>query len=104
MATYLELKQQAEKLLIEAEAMRLQEQTKVIAEIKAKMAEFGVTLADLGGRSGTTSTSSGRRSSANKVYKFRGPDGELWTGGRGRKPQWVIAALAAGKSLSDFAI
>ncbi|RYX90588.1 MAG: H-NS histone family protein, partial [Bradyrhizobiaceae bacterium] len=36
--------------------------------------------------------------------RYRGPAGETWSGGRGRKPRWVSEALAAGKSLSDFEI
>ena len=38
------------------------------------------------------------------AVKYRGPNGEGWSGGRGRKPRWVTEALAAGKSLSDFEI
>lgn len=38
------------------------------------------------------------------VAKYRGPAGELWSGGRGRKPRWIVAGLAEGKSLADFAI
>jgi DNA-binding protein H-NS len=45
-------------------------------------------------------------SSRGKVApKYRNPDNpaETWTG-RGRQPRWVQAALAEGRSLSDFAI
>lgn len=35
--------------------------------------------------------------------KYRGPNGELWTG-RGKKPRWVEAALSAGSTLEDLAI
>lgn len=100
MATYIELKQQAEKLLIEAETVRRQECAQVVAEIKAKMSDYGITLEDLGARSTVTG---GRRKST-AVAKYRGPNGQYWSGGRGRKPQWVIDALAAGKSIEDFAV
>ncbi|MFM2262762.1 MAG: hypothetical protein RI959_1438, partial [Pseudomonadota bacterium] len=36
--------------------------------------------------------------------KFKGPNGELWSGGPGRKPEWVRALLAEGKSIEDFRI
>ena len=36
--------------------------------------------------------------------KYRGPNGETWAGGLGRKPEWVRAVLAAGKSLEDYRI
>ena len=35
--------------------------------------------------------------------KYRGPDGQTWAG-RGMKPRWLIAALAEGRSIDDFAI
>lgn len=50
MATYIELKQQAEALLAEAEIVRKQEITEVVQSIKAQMKEYGLTVADLGAR------------------------------------------------------
>ncbi len=35
--------------------------------------------------------------------KFRGPEGETWSG-RGLKPRWLQAALKEGKTLDDFRI
>ena len=98
MATYLELKQKAEKLMAEAEEMRQKEIDAVIAEIRAKMKAFGLTAKDIGaGRK--------RNSGAAKaVVKYRGPNGETWSGGRGRKPRWVTEALAKGKKIEDFAV
>lgn len=101
MATYIELKQQAEKLLIQAEAVRQQECAQVIAEIKSKMQSYGITLEDLGARS---LAAGGRKKAGASVVKYRGPSGQGWSGGRGRKPQWVIDAMAAGKDLQDFAV
>ena len=49
MATYIELKQQAQALLDEAEIVRKQEITEVVQGIKAQMKEYGLTVADLGG-------------------------------------------------------
>ena len=114
MPTYLELKQQAEQLLAQAEQLRQKEREEAIADIKAKMQAYGITGQDIGlgptsgGRSrGERSGSSGRPARAAKpaaAPKYRGPNGETWSGGRGRKPQWVVQALAQGKSLEDFAI
>ena len=103
MATYAELKAQAEAILAQAEELRNKEKANVIAEIKAKMAEFGLTVADLGGgvQSGKKKTV---KSKTEAPAKYRGPNGELWAGGLGRKPEWVRAALAQGKSMDDFLI
>ena len=35
--------------------------------------------------------------------KYRGPNGELWSG-RGRKPHWVTAVLENGEDLNDYLI
>ncbi|MDN5802287.1 MAG: H-NS histone family protein, partial [Psychrobacter sp.] len=39
----------------------------------------------------------------NIKYRNTDNDEETWTG-RGRKPTWLVEALAAGRSLEDFAI
>lgn len=107
MATYLELKQQAEQLMAQAEEMRQQETQQAIDEIKAKMKAYGLTPQDLGfGGAGTRTrrTAKSRTNTADAAVKYRGPNGEAWSGGRGRKPQWVRDALASGKSLEEFRI
>jgi len=73
----------------------------VIADIKSKMKQFGITTADLGGASGAKKTG---KSKSGAPAKYRGPNGELWAGGPGRKPEWVRAVLASGKSLDSYLI
>ena len=104
MPTYIELKEQAEKLLAQAEELRQREVQQAIEEIKTKMQAYGITPADLGiaGRR-TRSTSGVRGKKADQAAKYRGPNGESWSGGRGRKPRWLTDALASGKKLEDFA-
>lgn len=109
MPTYLELREQAEKLLEQAEQLRRQETEEAIADIKAKMKAYGLTAEDLGlaASSGSRQRVPRRAASARKPAspaKYRGPNGETWSGGRGRKPQWVVDALAKGKKLEDFEI
>jgi len=106
MATYLELKAQAEQLLAQAEQLKAQETQDVIADIKSKIADYGLTAEDLGltGRTRSPARSAARAQKSNSVVKYRGPNGETWGGGRGRKPQWVTEALAKGKKLEDFLV
>ena len=108
MPTYLELKEQAEKLLAQAEQLRRQETEDAIADIKAKVKAYGLTAEDLGlSVSSSSRQRAPRRSSSAKPAapaKYRGPNGETWAGGRGRKPQWVVDALAKGRKLEDFEI
>jgi DNA-binding protein H-NS len=102
MATYLELKAKAEKLLAEAEELRIVEINEVVADIKEKIEAYGLTAQDLGFGGGTRKP---RSPVAKKTAaRYRGPNGETWSGGRGRKPRWVTELLAKGKKLEDFAI
>ena len=102
MATYSELMAQAQKLMAEAEQARKNELSSAIADIKAKMKQYGITVADLGGVSGGAKKPAKTKSKA--AAKYKGPNGELWAGGPGRKPEWVRAVLASGKSIESFRI
>jgi DNA-binding protein H-NS len=104
-ATYLELKEQAEKLMAEAERMREQEIADAISDIKRKIELYGLTAADLGFSRAGPGNSRGRAAKAPRApAKYRGPNGETWSGGRGRKPQWVVQALKDGRNLDEFAV
>lgn len=100
MATYSELINQAQALMAQAEQVRKQELADVIAGIKAQMKEYGISVEDLGAGAGRKAAAGKSKSPA----KFRGPNGELWSGGPGRKPEWVKAVVAAGKNIEDFRI
>jgi DNA-binding protein H-NS len=99
MATYSELVSQAQALMAQAEQVRKQELAQLIADIKAQMKEYGITLEDLGGQSGKKPVAKSK-----SAPKYRGPNGELWSGGPGRKPEWVKAALAEGADIEAFRI
>ena len=103
MATYLELKARAEKLMAEAEEIRVKELNEVISDIKEKMKAYGLTGADIGVRRASQVKNPAVKSKTGPV-KYRGPNGETWSGGRGRKPNWVVKMLASGKSMDDFAV
>lgn len=105
MATYLELRRQAEKLMAEAEQLRQKEIDDAIADIKAKMEMYGLTVDDLGARRGRPAgKKSTKTASKAKSVKYRGPNGETWSGGRGRRPEWVQKLLKSGKKLEDYAV
>lgn len=96
MATYKELKAQAEALLQQAEAARRAEIAAVVAEIQARMKEYGITLADLKGGAKKA------KSRGAVAARYRNPaTGETWSG-RGRAPKWLADALAKGRSRDEF--
>ena len=70
----------------------------VRAKVEALARDLGYSLAELVG----TET---KFTSAPVVAKFLHPENPALTwSGRGRKPQWFVEALEAGKTASDLAI
>lgn len=68
------------------------------AKVEALARDLGYSLAELVG----TETKSSR---APAPAKYRHPENLALTwSGRGRKPQWFVEALAAGKTATDLAI
>ena len=96
--TYKELQVEIERLQQEAQAVRKTELAGAIAEIKAKMAEFGITAKDLGNTSHAT-----RRGMPVPPKYLNAATGETWSG-RGKHPRWLASELANGRRLEDFAI
>ncbi|KGW18037.1 H-NS histone family protein [Burkholderia pseudomallei] len=88
MATYLELKAQADALAQQAEEARLAELDAIVSAIREQVAEYGITPEQIFGR---------RRSDAANprapiAPKYRDPKtGATWSG-RGKAPQWIAGA------------
>ena len=75
-----------------------------VAQVKAVMAEHGLSLADVAGTpSAVKSSHSSAGVKRGKVaVKFSHPlTGEKWTG-RGQKPRWLAAELALGHHIDEF--
>jgi DNA-binding protein H-NS len=98
MPTYQDLMSQARDLMEQAEAMRRSERAEAITDIKNRMAEFQISASEL------ESILKGNSKIAKSEPKYRGPNNELWSGGRGRKPEWVKEVLGSGKNIEDFRI
>ena len=96
--------EQIAQLRKQAEELRNHERAGVVDELRKKIAEYGISAADLKLTGRGPAKRAAAVPAAKGVAKYRGPAGETWSGGRGRKPRWVTEALAAGKSLSDFEI
>lgn len=67
-----------------------------LAELESKAKELGYSLAEL---------TVGKPAKATGVPKYCNPDNadQTWTG-KGRRPDWFNAAIAAGKTAEDLAI
>lgn len=103
MATYLELKAQAEALMQQAEEARKKEIAEVVADIKTKMQEYGITASDLGIAVSGKRASKKVGPSTPAVVRYKNDKGETWSG-MGRQPQWIKDAIEEGKSKEDFAV
>ena len=90
----------------QAEELRNHERAGIIDQVRKQIAEYGLTAADLklSDRASKGAKASRKTKKEPAAAKYQGPNGQTWSGGRGRKPGWVTEALAAGKSLSDFEI
>ena len=96
----------AQKAAIEkqiADAQR-EEKSGAIAQVRALMAQHGLTLADLSSRAPSGSAAArGPKAGGKVAAKYRDDAGNTWSG-RGLQPKWLKAALAAGRQLSDFTV
>jgi DNA-binding protein H-NS len=102
MASLQDLIAQKEALEREIERAKQQGRADAIGKIRALMDEYGLSVADLAGKSPRAKAA---KSKGGKVAaKYRNSStGETWSG-RGLQPRWLKAALAAGRKLDDFAL
>ena len=115
MSNLLDIQSQIEKLQKQASEIRAKEFDATVKDILAKMQAFGITVKDLQPGKPTRGRKAGAKSAAPKAAKpskragvavapkYRGPNGETWTG-RGLMPKWLSALVAAGQSKESFAI
>jgi DNA-binding protein H-NS len=121
MTNLIDIQTQIEKLQKQASDIKAKEFHSTVQDIRAKMAAFGITTKDLqSGKSGkpakagrgrpksgtvkTARTAKASKGSSSPVAaKYRGPNGETWTG-RGLTPKWLAALIAQGQTKESFAI
>jgi len=113
--TYTQVMKQIDHLKAEAERLRKQEVSGVIERIREAIDFYGLTAADLGlgrakpGRKPGTVAASQRavrrtaRKGSKVAAKYRDANGNTWAG-CGKRPVWLREALAAGRTLEEFAV
>ena len=120
MTNLIDIQSQIEKLQKQAGEIKAKEFSSTVQDILAKMQAFGITVKDLqnpkAGRAGKGGR--GRPAGKGKVVKvakvgkkagtpvapkYRGPNGETWSG-RGLTPKWLATLVAAGQSKESFLI
>ena len=115
-----QIQNQIAKLEKQAQALKAKEAKGVIARIKEAIAHYGLTAEDLGlasargrkpgrpaGMPTAKAVGKGRKAGGAKktvgVIKYRDDAGNEWTG-RGKRPNWYKAALAAGRSAESMLV
>ena len=94
----------AQKAALEKQIAEFQrnQRSEAIKKVKALMAEYGLTMADIG--AGKPAPAPKRAGTSKVAAKYRNPaTGDTWSG-RGLRPKWLASALANGASLADFAL
>ncbi|MEN9437922.1 MAG: hypothetical protein RIR09_2577 [Pseudomonadota bacterium] len=118
MTNLMDIQSQIHKLQKQEAEIKAKEFDKTVQDILAKMQAFGITLKDLQSAAGAPRKGRGRPAAAKKVKtpgvkkaksttpvaaKFRGPNGETWSG-RGLTPRWLASLVAQGQAKESFAI
>lgn len=103
MSTYAELQAQIKKLQEQAEQVKAKELETVITDIKAKIAEYGLTAEQLGLAS---AHKKGAKKAAAKETTVMYKNGDqTWSGAaRGRKPDWVKEIIDAGGDIEKYRV
>ena len=105
------------KLKREADKIRSVEIKEVVAKIRKAVAHYGLTAEEIFGKprraTGSPKAAAGKKSGsaakkakaanakAPAVVRYKDDKGNTWVG-RGKRPQWLRDALAAGKKLEEF--
>ena len=114
MNNLVDIQSQIEKLQKQASQIKAKEFDKTVAEIRQKMAAFGITVKDLQPSKNGKDTAvlvpkkragaaAKKGSSAPVAPKYRGAEGQTWSG-RGLTPRWMTTLIEQGKKKEDFLI
>lgn len=116
MSNLIDLQSQIEKLQKQAAELKAKEFNNTVADIVAKMKAFGITTKDLSAKTTgkskvikaskvakATKTRKSKAAGVPVAAKFKGPQGETWSG-RGLAPKWLATLIAQGRKKEEFAI
>lgn len=107
------LRQQITEMEKQAAELQKKNRPAVLAELREQMAAYGITAEELSRPAPkakpkappakAASPAKGKKPAAASPAKYRGPEGQQWTG-KGTAPRWLNDLVAAGKTREDFLI
>ena len=100
MPTLQELMDQRAALDLQIAETKRSTHAAAVAQVRAIMDEFHVTIADLNIKA-APARSAGK--GVKVAAKYSDNQGNTWSG-RGLQPKWLKAQIASGKTLADFAV
>ncbi|NDZ12769.1 hypothetical protein C7T35_10435 [Variovorax sp. WS11] len=103
--SYKQIQKKIETLQRQAEKLRAQEVDGVIARIKTAITHYGLTAEQLGFgamASGVMTKAKAEKATPARSAKYSDGQGNSWSG-MGKRPYWLRDALAAGRTLEEFA-
>jgi DNA-binding protein H-NS len=101
--TYTSITREIAALQAQAEAIKKKEAAEVIARIKDAIAQYDLTAKDLGFGGGRGASKSARLSRTAAAGGYADGQGNTWSG-HGRRPQWFLEAIAAGKTPEELKV
>jgi DNA-binding protein H-NS len=116
--TLAEINAEIAKLKKQADQIRSREVREVVSRIKEAVRIYGLTPREIFGKgaggtvparkvrakkAGQSAKAAPRKAKPAGVIRFRDEAGNTWTG-RGKRPNWFKAAIAAGKKPEDLAV
>lgn len=104
--SYQQIQRQIQSLQRQAEKLKSDEIAGVVSRIKVAIAHYGLTAEQLGLSGKSARPAANQRvkiSTSSKASKYSDGQGHEW-GGRGPRPHWLRDALAAGRTLEEFAV
>lgn len=105
MPTLSEIRAQIDALQKQEKDLISQEKNQVISTIRQQIRDFRITAAELGLEPNRPSPGRkpSRPATTDRVVRYRHGD-DTWSGGRGRKPQWVQKLVAAGEDIEKYRV
>ena len=103
--SYDEIQAEIKALEAEAQAILHEEKSAALTQARALVQRYGLTARDLGidASGALVGEPKAPRKAVAPKYAHPTHTEQVWSG-RGRKPKWVDAALAEGKTLGDLLI
>jgi len=100
-----EIDMQIASLRAQIRVIRQEERAKIANEILSVIAEYSITIEELGLQDAHKRIKRNHQSAQESAeFRYRNTAGQTWRGGPGRKPKWVVAILAEGRSIEEFAV